>query len=92
MLHDRYSFCSPEPRRDYPTPPIEQRLKWWFEKASKHSAFMRDSKHQTHMNLRKGIAATLGLKSARVTIEQRENSVVLLSTERASPLAELSTT
>ena len=53
---------------------------------------MRDSKHQTHMNLRKGIAATLGLKSARVTIEQRENSVVLLSTERDSPLSELSTT
>ncbi|MDA1292674.1 MAG: hypothetical protein O3A81_02750 [bacterium] len=95
MLHDfydRYSFLSPEPRPEYPALPIEVRLKRWFEKSAKRSAFMRDSKTQTHMTLRKGIATTIGLKSARVTIEQRGNTVVLLSSERDSPLAELSTT
>jgi len=92
MVHvnDRYGFLSPEPSREYPTLPPEERLRRWFEKTAQRSAFMRNSKQQTHMTLRKGIAVTLGLASASVTIEQRGNTVVLLSSERDSPLAELS--
>lgn len=91
MVHDRYSFCSPKPKRAYPTLPPEVRLERWFKKSSKNSAFMREQKTQTKMTLKKKVALGIGLKSPYVIIEQRESTVVLLSPERDSPLAELST-
>jgi|AP45_3_1055517.scaffolds.fasta_scaffold89017_2 hypothetical protein len=88
-----YRHAGGYPRRkdSYPKLSPETQLREWFKKTSANSVFMRTKKLKTHLQLRQKVALGLGLSSSNVTIEQREDSVVLLSTKRDSPLAELST-
>ncbi len=87
----RHPCGYPRRKESYPQLSPETQLKHWFEKVAANTQFMRTVKSQTHLQLKKKVALSFGLSSANVTIEQRENAVVLLSSERDSPLAELST-
>ena len=89
--HERHSGLFP--KRDRPhnflKPPVEDRLRWWFERTAKRSAFMRTAKQATAVQLKKKIADALGLSSTNVTILEVDLRVELWSEGRNVPLCVL---